>query len=68
MRKKLIQLKRVLFEEHVDILALEETKLPCDGTSAKAVEIFLPYYEVSVSHSVGFSSESFLLLKQKHCP
>lgn len=65
MRKKQIQIDRFLLEERVDILAVQETKLPCDNITGTAVENFLPYYKVSESNSFSFSPRCLLYLKKK---
>lgn len=64
LRKKQCQLKRLLLEESIDILAVQETKLANDEVIGTAVEMFLADYEVSVSHAAGNSGGCFLFLKK----
>lgn len=63
-RKKQTQLKRLLLEENIDILAVQETKLSCDERIGQSLQMFLLDYEASVSHSVGLSGDCFLFLKK----
>lgn len=64
LRKKQCQLKRLLLDVGIDILAVQETKLSHDEKIAKALEPFLFNYEVCVSHAVASSGGCFLLLKK----
>lgn len=63
-RKKQAQLKRLLLDNCIDVLALQETKLSCDERIEKALEPFLLEYEACVSHAVGTSAGCFLFLKK----
>lgn len=63
MRKKQFQLKLLMLEEQIYVLAVQETKLANDEMIGKAVEIVLADYEVSVSYAAGDSGGCFLFIK-----
>lgn len=48
-RNKQNQLKRCLFDERLEVRAVQETKLSEDEGVAKAVDPFLPFYEASLA-------------------
>lgn len=52
-RKNQFQLKYLLLDEYIDILAVEETKFPGCESISKELGPFLPNFEVCVSHAVG---------------
>lgn len=64
-RKKQYQVKRLLNEENIDILAVQETKMHEDDQIALALRPFLSAYEVCVSHAVGTSAGCFLFLAKR---
>lgn len=63
-KRKQRQLLRLLNYEHVDIAAVQETKLSSDEDIAEALEPFRDDFEVCVSHAVGFSAGCFLFLRK----
>lgn len=54
LKKNQIQLRRLITEESMDILAVQETKLPCYENVPNSLEVFLPCYEVSLSRRRPF--------------
>lgn len=58
-KKKLIQIQRSLLDLKFDILAVQETNLAWDEAIGRALESFLPHYEVLVSHAVAISGVCF---------
>lgn len=63
-RTKQHQLRRLLLTEQLDIVAVQETKISTDESTAQALEMYLGMYEVCVSHAVRTSEGCFLLLKK----
>lgn len=57
-------MKRILLEEGIDVLAVQETKMSNDVRIGDALEPFLGDFEVCVSHAVGTSAGCFLFLKK----
>lgn len=64
VRKKQAQLRRLLMDEGIGILTLQETKLAYDHRIRKVLEPFLSEYEACISHAVVSSAECSLLLKK----
>lgn len=52
-RRQQVLLKRLLIEECIDVLAVQESKLSGDNRIERALEPFLSGYEVCVTHAVG---------------
>ncbi|CAN7986022.1 unnamed protein product [Ixodes hexagonus] len=63
-KRKQRQLLRLLNYEHVDVAAVQETKLSSDEDIAEALEPFRADFEVCVSHAVGLSAGCFLFLRK----
>lgn len=62
--RKQYQLQRLLLDENLDIVAVQETKLSDDESIARLVKPFLPAHDVCVSHAVGVSAGCLLFLKK----
>lgn len=63
-RKNQRQLKRLLFSESIDCLAVQETAFSREEQLPRVLQPFLTAYEVCVAHSVRLSGASFLFLKK----
>lgn len=62
--RKQYQLLRLLHEEQLDFLALQETKMAEEEQVTRALQPFLTSYEVCVTHAVGTAGGCFLFLKK----
>lgn len=63
-RQRQNQLRRLLVNEGVGVLAIQETKLSIDENIAKALEPFLGMHEACASHAVGSSAGCLLFIKK----
>lgn len=63
-KKKQNHLKRLLCDERLDILVMQQTKLSEDETIASAVDSFLSSYQICVIHAVGSSVGCYGFLKK----
>lgn len=62
-RRRQYQLSRLLLENDIDIIAIQETKVESDEQTDRMVEPFRARFNVCVCHSVGFSGGCALLLR-----
>lgn len=62
--RKQYQLLRLLHEEQVDFLAIQETKMSEEEQVTKALQPSLTSYEVCVTYAVGTAGGCFLFLKK----
>lgn len=63
-RRRQRQLYRLVVDQDLDIVALQETKVECAEQTERMVEPFRARYDVCVSHAVGTSAGCLLLLRQ----
>lgn len=66
--RKQYQLQRLLLDEDLDIVAIQETKIEDDESTARLIRPFLPIYDICVSHAVGASAGCLLFLKKSVRP
>lgn len=64
LKKKQIHLKRLIADDNIDTVAVQEAKLACDEKRANSLDVFLSNYEVTVSHTVGNFASCFLFVKK----
>lgn len=62
-RKKQCKQKRLLIEEIIDVIAVQETELACLEQTGKCIEPSLSGYDVCVSHGVETYAGFFLVMK-----
>lgn len=63
-RKRQSQLYRIINEQDLDIVALQETKVESEENTERMVRSFCSRYQVCVSHAVGYSAGCLLLIRQ----
>lgn len=54
-KKKQTLLKRILIEDEIDIIALQESKIENEEQADRMINMFKAYYDVCVCHAVGSS-------------
>lgn len=62
-RRKQCQLKRLLNEKEIDVLAIQETKIESEDRTDSLVKEFGNIYSVCVSHAVGVSAGCCIFLR-----
>lgn len=67
-RKRQFQVKRIMEEKQIDILAVQETKIGSEQHTDTMVQPFLDAYYVCVSHAAGTAGGCCLFIKKaKNC-
>lgn len=62
-RRKQYQLKRIMLEKEIDILAVQETKIESENCTASMIKPFQNMFSVCVSHAVGTSGGCCLFVR-----
>ncbi|KAM7306544.1 uncharacterized protein ISCGN_010247 [Ixodes scapularis] len=63
-RRRQCQLSRLFSENELDIIAVQETKIESQEQTDRMVRIFQNYFNVCVSHAVGFSAGCCLFIRR----
>lgn len=63
-KKRQAQVKRILIEGEIDILALQESKIESEEQADRMVNMFNANHDVCVCHAVGRSGGCILFLKR----
>lgn len=63
-RRRQRQLYRLVTEQDLDVVALQETKVENEDQTERMVRQFTARYDVCVSHAVGLSAGCILLVRQ----
>lgn len=63
-RRKQYQVKRLLLDNAIDVLAVQETKVESVEETTRVLSSFLSYFEVCVSHAKGASGGCMLFLRK----
>lgn len=63
-RRRQSQLYRLVTEQDLDIVAVQETKVESEDGTERMVRPFTTCYDVCVSHAIGTSAGCVLLVRQ----
>ena len=64
LRRKQRQLRRVMLEEDLDVLAVQETKIESESQADGMVAQFSDRYDICVSHAVGTTAGCCVFIKK----
>lgn len=64
-RRRQCQLKRLILEKELDVVAIQETKIESEEQTGRMARQYQSHYNVCVSHAVGSSGGVCLMIKNK---